>query len=99
MSVRICEPPPSDSPEQDFVRVHASTDPLDDTVTRVTIQRVMATPGEPQKEPTRRVKTLITSLRMPPDVALGLATRYAESKRIPVVYTEGADLTIRCEDD
>jgi hypothetical protein len=89
MPVRIYEQPPAGCPDKDFVRVETRTDPLDDTATLVTIQRVVEkADGAIAKEPTRRVKTLIMGQRMPTDVALGLATRYAERKRIPVVYKE-----------
>ncbi len=96
MSVRICEAPPVGDSDKDFVRVQTCPDPLDDTATLVTIERIVEMPqGLPVKEPTRRVRALIKGQRMPADVALGLATRYAERKRIPVVYTH----ELRQEDD
>jgi hypothetical protein len=36
----------------------------------------------------KRVKTLLTRVRMSIDAALGLATSYAERKQIPVVYAD-----------
>lgn len=90
MSVRICKEPPAGSPDQDFVRIQTCPDPLDDTATLVTIERIVEMPPRaPVSEPIRRVKTLLTGSRMPADIALGLATRYAERKRIPVVYAQG----------
>jgi hypothetical protein len=90
MSVRICNEPLAGSPDKDFVRVEACPDPLDDTATLVTIERIVEMPPRATlREPTRRVKTLVTGSRMPADIALGLATRYAERKRIPVVYANG----------
>jgi hypothetical protein len=100
MSVRICNEPPAGSPDQDFVRVEASPDPLDDTATLVTIQRIVEMPPRATiREPVRRVKTLVTGSRMPADIALGLATRYAERKRIPVVYAHGLQAADRPCDD
>ncbi len=90
MSVRICNEPLAGSPDKDFVRVEACPDPLDDTATLVTIQRIVEMPPRAtRREPTRRIKTLVTGSRMSADIALGLATRYAERKRIPVVYAHG----------
>ena len=89
MDVRvICPLPTSGYPETDYVRVHTCTDPLDDTVTLATIERVVDRATEDSK-PRKRIKTLVTRLRMSPDAALDLATSYAEAKKIPVVYAEG----------
>jgi hypothetical protein len=60
--------------------------PDDDTMTLATIERVVAKPHEGSWA--RRVKTLVVRARMSADQALGLATRYAERKKIAVVYAE-----------
>lgn len=87
-SVRICQEPPAGCPDKDFVRVQTSADPLDDTATLVTIQRIVEKAGSAARnEPARRIKTLVLGQRMPAEVALGLATLYARRKGIPVVYT------------
>jgi hypothetical protein len=64
--------------------VHTDTDPLDDTVVLATIERVT----DRSKGKVKRVKTLLTRVRMSIDAALGLATSYAERKQIPVVYAD-----------
>jgi hypothetical protein len=90
MAVRIIHQPPVDTPQdRDYVRVQACTDPHDDTVTLVTIQRVTEKqrPAAPA-ESTAKVKTLVQRQPMATDIAVGLAKRYAERKNIPVVYTE-----------
>ena len=83
MEVRVIEErAPAVCAEADYVRVETWHDPEQDTVTleRV-VRKALARPkGDPQ-----RVKTLIRELPMSPDDALGLATRYAESKNIPLV--------------
>ena len=85
MEVRVLTAPPSSGyPEQDYICVHTDTDPLDDTVVLATIQRVTdRTQGK-----VKRVKTLLTRVRMTIDAALGLATSYAEWKQVPVVYAD-----------
>lgn len=92
MDVRVvCEPPTAYRPESDYVRVHTYCDPEDDTVTLATIERVVEKPvAEDTPRPTlaKRIKTLISRAPMTLDQALGLATRYAERKKIPVVYAE-----------
>jgi hypothetical protein len=85
MEVRVLAAlPPSGCPEQDYIRVHTDTDPLDDTVVLATIERVT----DRTKGTVKRVKTLIARQRMSADAALDLATSYAEWKQVPVVYTD-----------
>jgi len=92
MDVRVISTlPTSDRPETDYVRVHTCSAPDDDTVTLATIERVVdKANGEPAEGAglKKRVKTLVTRQRMTADEALGLATRYAERKGIPVVYSD-----------
>ena len=81
----------SDSPaaDEDFVRVRAHPDPDDHTVTLATIERVVERCVDPEDqvdEPLWHVKTLVLDQPMTLDAAVGLATRYAERKGIPVVY-------------
>ncbi len=94
MEVRVLAAPPSSAcPEQDYIRVHTDTDPLDDTVVLATIERVTdkTKAGTTQK----RVKTLVTRLRMTAHAALGFATSYAERKQVPVVYADSGVATQR----
>ena len=85
MEVRVLAAQPSSGyPEQDYICVHTDTDPLDDTVVLATIERVT----DRSKGKVKRVKTLLTRVRMTIDAALGLATSYAEWKQVPVVYAE-----------
>jgi len=87
MSVRIVPRDPSQPcPATDFVRVTTCSDPNDDTVTLATIQRIVDESATAKHRP--YVKTLIMGRPMSPDAALGFATRYAQRKKIPVVYTE-----------
>jgi len=75
--------------DQDFVRVRAHPDPGDDTVTLATIERVVECCGEDAEEAAGshwHIKTLVLDQPMTLDAAVGLATRYAERKGIPVVY-------------
>jgi len=90
MDVRVvCALPPMSYPEQDYVRVHTCTDPLDDTVTLATIERNVDKTKVTHDAPARkRIKALIVRQPMSQDEALGLATRYAERKGIPVVYAD-----------
>jgi hypothetical protein len=90
MSVRIVHEHPIDvHADRDYVHVQTCTDPNDDTVTLVTIQRVTEKlVAAPSSESTARVKTLVHHARMSPDIAVGLAKCYAERKHIPVIYTE-----------
>jgi hypothetical protein len=85
MEVRVLTAPPSSAcPEQDYIRVHTDTDPLDDTVVLATIERVT----DRTKGKVRRVKTLLARARMTVDAALNFATSYAEWKQVPVVYAD-----------
>jgi hypothetical protein len=87
MEVRVvCAPPSSNCRETDYVHVHTCADPNDDTVTLATIERVVEKPQSAALRLVRRVKTLIIRQPMSQDEALGLATSYAERKKIPVVY-------------
>ena len=92
MEVRIVSAGPYASrPETDYVRVQTCSDPMDDTVTLATIERVvekLAHKAEAEAQGTARVKTLVMRRPMSIDAALGLATSYAERKKIPVVYAE-----------
>lgn len=88
MEVRVLSASPATPcPEQDYVRLHTDTDPLDDTAVLVTIERVTdrTKDGERAK---KRVRTLLARQRMSADAALMLATSYAEWKQVPVVYAE-----------
>jgi hypothetical protein len=71
---------------RDYVRVSTCNDPLDDTVTLATIERVVEKEIREASAPAVHIKTLIQSQPMSPDAAIGLATCYAERKHIPVVY-------------
>jgi hypothetical protein len=85
MEVRVLAAPPSPNyPEQDYLCVYTNTDPLDDTTVLATIERVT----DRTKGKVKRVKTLLSGVRMTVDAAIGLATRYAEWKHIPVVYSD-----------
>ena len=92
MDVRVvCALRPMSYPEQDYVRVHTCTDPLDDTVTLATIERIVDKTKVTEEAPERkRIKTLIERQPMTQDEALVLATSYAERKGIPVVYADRA---------
>jgi hypothetical protein len=90
MEVRVLAAPPSSiCPEQDYIRVHTDTDPLDDTAVLATIERV-TDKAKPGAAHVKRVKTLVTRLRMTADAALELATSYAYWKKIPVVYADSS---------
>ena len=72
----------------EYLAVRTCRDPLDETITLATIQRVVErtvrkTPADPQWH----VKTLVFAKPMSTDDAIGLATLYAERKHIPVIYT------------
>jgi hypothetical protein len=71
--------------EADYVRVQTWNDPEQDTVTLATIERVVHRLCEQPSGETQRVKTLVQKQPMSPDDALGLATRYAERKKIRFV--------------
>lgn len=94
MEVRVeCVPPAASCPETDYVRVHTCSDPLDDTITLATIERVIEKANAAatrQPHARKRVKTLLARARLSPDQALVLATSYAEHKKIPVVYADPA---------
>lgn len=73
---------------REYVAVRTCRDPLDETITLATIQRVVErtvrkTPTDPQWH----IKTLVLAKPMSTDAAIGFATLYAERKHIPVVYT------------
>jgi hypothetical protein len=81
-------------PETDYVRVHTYSDPLDDTITLATIERVVEKANAAatrQPNAPKRVKTLVTRAPMSPSDALVLATSYAERKKIPVVYADPSE--------
>lgn len=92
MEVRVVKALPSSSrPEADYVCVHTCSDPADDTVTLATIERIVDKTIVTEDRPatlTKRVKTLLARQPMPADVAIELATSYAERKKIPVVYAD-----------
>jgi len=92
MEVRVvCPLPSSKCPDSDYVRVQTCVDPGDDTMTLATIERIVLKPAVLEgRSWAKRVKTLVLRARMSADQALGLATRYAERKQIPVVYAEHA---------
>ena len=85
MSVRVvADSSLAECQTPDYVRVRTYVAPEDDTVTLATIQRfIEKTDGEDWK-----VRTLIEEQPMSPDEALGLATRYAERKNIPLVVRD-----------
>ncbi len=73
----------------DYVHVSTTVDPNDDTVTLATIQRITEKLAKSKERVSRvHVKTLVMEKPMAPNEAVGLATRYAERKGIPVVYAE-----------
>ena len=89
MEVRVVSEQPSPNcPETDYVRVQTCSDPFDDTVTLVTIERVVDKTTGAADRPSlmKRVKTLLLRQPMSPHQALDFATSYAERKKIPVVY-------------
>lgn len=90
MGVRIVHREATDPcSDSDYVRVCTCSDPNDDTVTLATIQRIVdKSNGTLEAERNWRVKTLVVDKPMSPHAALGFATRYAERKGIPVVYTD-----------
>ena len=90
MEVRVLTAPPSSIyPERDYIWLHADADPLDDTVVLATIERV-TDKTKAGGTHVKRVKTLVTRLRMTADAALDLATSYAERKQVPVVYADSS---------
>jgi hypothetical protein len=76
-----------DTARQDYVRVSTCRDPLDDTVTLATIERVTQKRAPRDSEPVH-IKTLLTRQPMTEDAALVLATSYAERKNIEIVFTD-----------
>jgi hypothetical protein len=89
MAVRIVTQRESrEQPETDYVRVSTCSDPLDDTVTLATIQRFVEKQRRDGASRGVHVKTLVMRKPMSSNDALGFATRYAERKNIPVVYTD-----------
>lgn len=86
MSVKVIANEGVAAGSTDFVRVRTQTDPNDDTVTLATIERVVArTKPRAGTEPWH-IRTLIQEQPMRESLALGLATRYAERKKIDTVY-------------
>lgn len=71
----------------EYVSVRLQADPLDDTVTLVTIERIVEkrVVKDPEDSPWH-VRTIVCDQPMSPDAAIGFATCYAERKQIPVVY-------------
>jgi len=90
MEVRVVTEQEVNNPKvSDYVRVCTSADPNDDTVTLATIQRITENlVTSTTSDAPIRVKTLISEQPMSPDLALGLATLYAERKHIPIVCTD-----------
>jgi hypothetical protein len=92
MDVRVVHAlPASHRPETDYVHVHTCAAPDDDTVTLVTIERVVEkanTKSAEGKTLLKRIKTLIMRQPMTADEALDLATSYAERKKISVIYAD-----------
>ena len=90
MEVRVLMAPPSSGcPEHDYIRVHTDADPLDDTAVLATIERV-TDKTKVGATHVKRVKALVTRLRMSAGAALDLATSYAEWKQVPVVYADSS---------
>jgi hypothetical protein len=71
----------------EYVNVRVQPDPTDQTVTLVTIERIVEkrVVRHPSDSPWH-VRTIVCDQRMSPDAAIGFATCYAERKQIPVVY-------------
>ena len=89
MSVKIvAERETREHPESDYLRVSTCSDPFDDTVTLATIQRFVEKQPVDRPEKKTHIKTLVMRQPMSTNEALGLATCYAERKKIPVVYTD-----------
>jgi hypothetical protein len=86
MEVRVLKAPPSSScQDKDYVRVQTCSDPLDDTVTLTTIERIINRDDQARRA---RVKPLVVRRPLAAGVALRLATSYAERKNIPIVYAD-----------
>jgi hypothetical protein len=89
MEVRVVCKDAAHNAESDYVHVRTCTAADDDTVTLATIQRIVDKSNGAEPRSRRwKVKTLVEQLPMSADAAVGLATRYAERKGIPVVYAE-----------
>ncbi|HEX9877281.1 MAG TPA: hypothetical protein VGC50_11565 [Gammaproteobacteria bacterium] len=77
-------------PERDYLHVRTCASPDDDTVTLATIQRFTEKTDRPANAAGGwHIKTLVEAQPMSADTAMGLATRYAERKRINLVVTDG----------
>lgn len=89
MAVRVIHAQPQINCDTgEYLAVRSSPDPYDADVTLVTVQRfVEKTRVNAPSDESWHVKTLILDQRMSQDAALGFATRYAERKHIPVVYS------------
>ena len=71
----------------EYVAVRTCRDPMDETITLATIQRVVERTVRKPSDPQWHIKTLVFAKPMSADEAIGFATLYAERKHIPVVYT------------
>lgn len=72
----------------EYVAVRTCRDPSDETILLATIQRVVEkTVRKAETDPQWHVKTLVLAKPMSADAAIGFATRYAERKHIPMVFT------------
>lgn len=71
----------------EYVSVRVQADPLDDTQTLATIERIVEkrVVRDPADSPWH-IRTIVCDQPMSPDAAIGFATCYAERKQIPVVY-------------
>ena len=94
MSVRVVDKEEVDSGDgDDYIRVSTCADPNDDTVTLATIQRIVEkVDSERESRPRLYIKTLVMECPMSASEAVGLATCYAERKKIPVVYANSNEL-------
>ena len=90
MNVKVLELETAQSDETgEYVAVRTSRDPMDQTITLATIERVITkTVRKEPTDPPWHVKTLVLAKPMSTDAAIGLATLYAERKHIPVIYTD-----------
>jgi hypothetical protein len=89
MDVRVLPMNARDSANTgEYLAVRTHNDPADDTVTLATIQRVGERAAiEKPSDPHWRVRNLVVNYPMSVETALGFATRYAEFKHIPVIFT------------
>lgn len=91
MAVRIVSGGTSERacPESDYLQVRTRLSPEDDTVTLATIQRCIDKGGDVDATGTTwKIRILVADQPMSRDEAMGLATRYAERKNIPLVMTD-----------